>query len=60
MPPGAAGSRKRHEVVGRPDVLTRYPFVDDLGDKQGGGVGAAMYRATPTTPIQYLAKREIR
>eukprot|EP00752_Nemacystus_decipiens_P010533 g9379.t1 len=58
--PAAAGSGKRHEVVGRPDVLTRYPFVDHLGATQGGGVGAALHRATPTTPIQYLAKREIR
>ncbi|CBJ25454.1 expressed unknown protein [Ectocarpus siliculosus] len=63
-PPGAAGAvtvfRKRHVVAARPDVLTRYPFVDDLAATQGGGVGAVMHQATPTTPIQYLAKREIR
>ncbi|CAM9890081.1 unnamed protein product, partial [Hapterophycus canaliculatus] len=65
-PPGTAaaprtGLRKRpHKVAGRHDVLTRYPFVDDLADTQGGGVGAVMHRATPRTPIQYLAKREIR
>ncbi|CAN0499478.1 unnamed protein product, partial [Ectocarpus sp. 12 AP-2014] len=63
-PPAAAGAvtvfRKRHVVAARPDVLTRYPFVDDLAATQGGGVGAVMHQATPTTPIQYLAKREIR
>ncbi|CAN0517901.1 unnamed protein product [Ectocarpus sp. 12 AP-2014] len=63
-PPAAAGAvtvfRKRHVVAARPDVLTRYPFVDDLAATQGGGVGAVMQQATPTTPIQYLAKREIR
>ncbi|CAN0137607.1 unnamed protein product [Ectocarpus fasciculatus] len=62
-PPGASAVtafRKRHEVAARPDVLTRYPFVDNLAATQGGGVGAVMHQATPTTPIQYLAKREIR
>lgn len=63
-PPAAAAAatvlRKRHEVAARPDVLMRYPFVDDLAATQGGGVGAVMHQATPTTPIQYLAKREIR
>jgi len=47
-------------VAGRPDVLTRYPFVDDLAEEKGGGVGAALHRAMPTTPVQNLAKREIK
>ncbi|CAM9432282.1 unnamed protein product, partial [Scytosiphon promiscuus] len=58
--PPAGLRKRRHKVAGRPDVLTRYPFVDDLADTQGGGVGAAMHQAMPRTPIQYLAKREIR
>lgn len=57
---GPAGGAKHRAVVGRPDVLTRYPFVDDLAGTEGGGVGAALHRATPTTPIQNLAKREIK
>lgn len=59
-PRGAAGGTRRPAVAGRPDVLTRYPFVDDLAGTEGGGVGAALHRATPTTPIQNLAKREIK
>ena len=55
-----AGGARHRAVAGRPDVLTRYPFVDDLAGTEGGGVGAALHRATPTTPIQNLAKREIK
>ena len=59
-PRALTGGARNHAVAGRPDVLTRYPFVDDLAGTDGGGVGAALHRATPTTPIQNLAKREIK
>lgn len=51
---------KHHQVAARPNVLKRYPFVDDLAGAQGKGVEGALCQATPDTPIQDLAKREIR
>lgn len=55
-----AGMKKHPVVAPRPDVLAHYPFVDDLKRAQGGGVGAALRRGTPSTPLQNLAKREIK
>ncbi|CAM9184518.1 unnamed protein product, partial [Choristocarpus tenellus] len=47
-------------VTARPDVLTRYPFVDGLEEGSGGGVGGALQHAVPAIPLHHLAKREIK
>lgn len=57
----AAGSKPKNPVIApRSDVLAHYPFVDDTKGAQGGGVGGALRRETPSTPLQNLAKREIK
>ncbi|CAM9691195.1 unnamed protein product [Chrysoparadoxa australica] len=49
-----ASPSKKDETAARPDVLSRYPFLDESGH-----VDAVIYGAPAETPLHSLAKREI-